>query len=192
MELDQRVKALEYELKILKNEIQRTLLDIQEQVLIHYYPALRTDDTTPPADAIAQLSRAQSSPVSPAAPAAAPVVATKKVSLDDLRSTPMAAPVTAGIDQSTMIRLAEWVNDTIHKLGSGRTARLVETYVGKGILDASTQVVLLRLTSLNKEPDPERVAVNDVLTCLLALDEALGRTPNVDEALILMEEANLG
>ncbi|MBP7690104.1 MAG: hypothetical protein KA765_19465 [Thermoflexales bacterium] len=54
MELDARVKALEYELKILKNEVQRTLLDIQEQVLIHYYPSLRSEDTTPPAEAVAQ------------------------------------------------------------------------------------------------------------------------------------------
>ena len=43
-ELEGRVKTLEYEMKILKNEIQRTLLDIQEQVLIHYYPSLRMED----------------------------------------------------------------------------------------------------------------------------------------------------
>lgn len=72
MELDERIKALECELKLLKNEIQRTLLDIQQHVLAHYYPTLRAEDTLPPADATAQLSRAQ---------AAAP---TKKVSLDDL------------------------------------------------------------------------------------------------------------
>jgi hypothetical protein len=47
MDLEQRVKALEYEIKILKNEIQRTLLDIQEQILIHYYPALRSEETGP-------------------------------------------------------------------------------------------------------------------------------------------------
>ena len=55
MELDARVKALEYELKILKNEIQRTLLDIQEQVLIQYYPSLRSEDITPPTEAVAQV-----------------------------------------------------------------------------------------------------------------------------------------
>ena len=47
MELEHRVKTLEHEIKILKNEIQRTLLDIQEQVLVHYYPALRTEDAVP-------------------------------------------------------------------------------------------------------------------------------------------------
>ncbi|MBI5302720.1 MAG: hypothetical protein HY868_11325 [Chloroflexi bacterium] len=47
MELEQRVKALEYEVKILKNDLQRTLLEIQEQVLLHYYPSLRADDSKP-------------------------------------------------------------------------------------------------------------------------------------------------
>ena len=46
-QLEQRVKALEYEMKILKNEIQRTLLDIQEQILVHYYPSLRTEEAGP-------------------------------------------------------------------------------------------------------------------------------------------------
>jgi hypothetical protein len=50
VELEQRVKTLEYEIKILKNEIQKTLLEIQEQVLNHYYPDLRTADPAPPAD----------------------------------------------------------------------------------------------------------------------------------------------
>jgi hypothetical protein len=45
VELEQRVKALEFELKILKNEIQRTLLEVQEQILIHYYPELRSEES---------------------------------------------------------------------------------------------------------------------------------------------------
>jgi phosphomevalonate kinase len=47
MTVEQRVKTLEYEMKILKNEVQQMLLDIQEQLLLHYYPSLRTDDTSP-------------------------------------------------------------------------------------------------------------------------------------------------
>ncbi len=48
MTLEQKVKTLEYEMKILKNEIQQTLLDIQEQLLLHYYPSLRTSESSPP------------------------------------------------------------------------------------------------------------------------------------------------
>jgi phosphomevalonate kinase len=47
MTVEQRVKALEYEMKILKNEMQQMLLDIQEQLLLHYYPSLRTDEVSP-------------------------------------------------------------------------------------------------------------------------------------------------
>lgn len=40
MSLEDRVQELEEELKVLKNEIRATLLDIEEQILVHYYPAL--------------------------------------------------------------------------------------------------------------------------------------------------------
>jgi hypothetical protein len=50
--LEQRIKTLEYEFKILKNEIQRSLLDIQEQVLSHYYPALRAEEAAPADDVV--------------------------------------------------------------------------------------------------------------------------------------------
>ncbi|MCA9918382.1 MAG: hypothetical protein KC445_10550 [Anaerolineales bacterium] len=40
MSLEDRVKELEEELKVLKNEIRATLLDIEEQILVHYYPSL--------------------------------------------------------------------------------------------------------------------------------------------------------
>ena len=70
MELEQRVKTLEYEMKILKNEVQRTLLDIQEQVLVHYYPALRTEESKPSEGTIQAIEALRSRPTGqPAAPA---------------------------------------------------------------------------------------------------------------------------
>lgn len=66
MKLETRVEALEHELKILKNEIQVTLLEIQEQILNHYYPELRAEDSAPPAGeaarraAVAQRAQAES------------------------------------------------------------------------------------------------------------------------------------
>lgn len=48
MNLESRLEKLEHEFKILKGEIQTTLLEIQEQILIHYYPTLRADDGVPP------------------------------------------------------------------------------------------------------------------------------------------------
>ena len=94
MELEQRVKALEYEMKILKNEVQRTLLDIQEQILVHYYPQLRIEESRPSDGTVAaveairqrqanQPSQAPAPEPQPAAPAVAPSI--KKVSLDEIR-----------------------------------------------------------------------------------------------------------
>jgi hypothetical protein len=211
MELDARVKALEYELKILKNEIQRTLLDIQEQVLIHYYPTLRSEDSAPPAEAVAQLA-ARPFPAAPPAETAAqiaartipagpppstPVPAIKKVSLDEIRAAqPTAVAITpkasGSVDQATMVKLLEWVNDSIARLGSKRTSSLIETCVARAILDNDTKAILLRLTSMNQQPDPAQVPANDALTMFLRLDEVLGRAAEIDEALTVVDEAGLG
>jgi hypothetical protein len=48
MKIENRVEALEVELKILKSEIQVTLLEIREQVLNHYYPELRAEEPSRP------------------------------------------------------------------------------------------------------------------------------------------------
>jgi hypothetical protein len=45
MDLEHRVKALEEELDILKNQIQATLFEIQEQILSNAYPELRAEGT---------------------------------------------------------------------------------------------------------------------------------------------------
>lgn len=58
MSLETRVEILEHELKILKNEIERTLLEIQNQVLVHYYPSLRAEDSAPPKDLLPLLESA--------------------------------------------------------------------------------------------------------------------------------------
>ena len=74
MDLEQRVKTLEYEIKILKADVQRTLLDIQEQVLVHYYPALRTEEEKPSEGTIQAIealrSRQTPRPTEPTATAA--------------------------------------------------------------------------------------------------------------------------
>ncbi|MFZ0546695.1 MAG: hypothetical protein WAM60_14710, partial [Candidatus Promineifilaceae bacterium] len=44
-------------MKILKNQIQSTLLDVQEQVLIHYYPALRAENSEPLTDSLRPSGR---------------------------------------------------------------------------------------------------------------------------------------
>lgn len=99
MSLETRVETLEHELKILKNEIERTLLEIQNQVLIHYYPSLRAEDATPPKELLPLLESAFTEVDEPASPLAkrpseaegtpAPPPKTKEVSLTDIKRKPM-------------------------------------------------------------------------------------------------------
>ncbi len=65
MSLEDRVETLEHELKILKNEIESTLLEIQNQVLVHYYPAFRAEEPAPPKERLPLGG--------PPAPTAAPI-----------------------------------------------------------------------------------------------------------------------
>lgn len=79
MALEDRVRELEEELKVLKNEIQTTLLDIQEQILSHYYPSLypsaNKEANLAQVNVARQTAEAAAPPTAPAAmpTAAAPV-----------------------------------------------------------------------------------------------------------------------
>ena len=201
MELEQRVKALEYEMKILKNEVQRTLLDIQEQVLIHYYPALRADDSVPSEGTMQSLESIRErrasmggTTVSAEAPASPRV---KQVSLEEIRAVERdnsASPRPAEeADEISILQLSGWVGSSAKRIGGQRTAKLIETCVDKGWIAVDSMNVLLRLASMGSDDGiPETVAVNEILGALLKLSQLLGRGGDVEEALTLIEEANLG
>jgi hypothetical protein len=193
VELEQRIKSLEYEMKILKNEIQRTLLDIQEQVLIHYYPALRTEEP-------AQGNGSRPAPEGDrgrSAPAPSSALVARKVSLDEIRAAQSenaaAGPRSnGGADQTTAVRLSEWVSSHAPKIGGASLGKIVEACAGRGLITPQTQALMLRLASLHGEAAPGKVNVNDVVTALLKLNELLGRAADLEEALSLIEEAGLG
>ncbi len=204
-QLEQRVKALEYELKIIKNQVQRTLLDIQEQVLIHYYPSLRAEEETPTEGILQSLEairrEKQAAGEAPNPPGAQPEV--KMVSLGNVKAgqeeTPgslegeVSSPSEGGEDQSRIMELSGWVSSTAQKIGGERTGRLIQACTNKGIIAPDIEVSLLRLTGLiSVDSAPEQVAVNEILGALLKLNELLGRGSDVEEALSIIEEANLG
>ncbi len=233
--LEQRVKTLEYELKILKNEIQKTLLEIQEQVLVHYYPTLRAEESNPGEEIRQTFENLQQKKGSPAelvaapkpksvvaepAPAAAPAMM-KAVSLDDLRRGPAAAPAAAQPaavagenaapgeqeaqgpqalvspvspeEQAIAVALSAWVSNTAEKLGGERLGKLLEVCAQRRVVGPQYGDLLKRLSVFaNGTAGPERVPVNDFLQALLKLDEALGRQPDVDRALSLIEEMKVG
>lgn len=201
MELEQRVKALEYDMKILKNEIQRTLLDIQEQILIHYYPSLRTEETAPSEGIIQALEsvRAKRRDL----PQEAPASPIKRVSLEEIGGEqeesnapdeePVAAQSTTDTDKDIVVRLSGWVSSTARKIGGERTGKLIQAYTNRGIISSELESPLLRLVGLITDDEaPKKVAVNEVLKAVLHLNELLGRDSNAEEALSLIEEAELG
>lgn len=195
MELEQRIKALEYEMKILKNEIQRTLLDVQEQILIHYYPALRADDSSPSEGTIQSLESIRERRA--ALDRALDPSPTKKVTLQEIRGKPQeaqASSTTAALSgQDPILKLSGWVSESVKKIGGKRTGNLIEECTNREWLPSGSKNVLLRLASLgNAENDPKQVAINEILGLLLKLNKLLGRDGNVEEALTLIEEANLG
>ena len=214
-QLEQRVKTLEYEIKILKNEVQRTLLDIQEQILVHYYPTLRSESQAPTEGTIQsieeirqkkeQLGGDQGGSRSSAGPS--PTVASrvtnslmKEVTVEEAREQ-----VSPGGDgqtdvgeieskqQDEMVILSGWVSSTAKKIGKDPTSTLVRAYVERDILSLHVEQPLLRLVGLIDQSDtPDNVAVNDVLRAVMKLDELLGRDSDIDEALSIIEQANLG
>jgi hypothetical protein len=93
MSLETRVETLEHELKILKNEIESTLLEIQNQVLIHYYPSLRAEELTPPKELLTLRERSTQAGPQPKESAdppllrdnQKPLVKTKELSLSAIK-----------------------------------------------------------------------------------------------------------
>ncbi len=104
MSLENRVETLEHELKILKNEIESTLLEIQNQVLIHYYPAFRAEESVTSRDQL-PFVKVPASVKSPAAQGNEPANShpemdvayvlpkTQEVSLDAINGKPNKSPL---------------------------------------------------------------------------------------------------
>ncbi len=206
MELDKRIKALEYEMKILKNEIQRTLLDVQEQILLHYYPSLRSEEggssgvmqsVQSVQESLGKMDQPPSEPAEPAEPAEP--VAVRHTSLDEVRggggggSSPEQPGAAQEGGAADMEKLSPWAGTCVEKIGAERTGRLLEACGNRGVLDAETKAALSRVVSESKDENPPQVvAVNDTLGLILNLYQLMGRPTDVEEALSTIEEAGLG
>ena len=236
--LDQRVKALEYEIKILKNEIQRTLLDVQEQILVHYYPDLRSeggsadqegamhaieaiatkkaqmDSTAKVAQKAAAAKAKAAAPPEPIAPVV-PVmpelaaeldddeddansqVVIKPISLDQVRASGDSAPTGSGAVEAAshdqVAALSAWTTDTVSHIGAERTVTIIASAVRRGMVPADSQVFLERLAAMGDDANvPEKLAINHVLNAVLGLQQAAGQETNPEDAINLIDEANLG
>lgn len=180
MALEDRVKALEQEMKVLKNEIQSTLLDIQEQVLIHRYPSLRAEESLPPEGVMRSLESTSEE---------------RKGKPKEALTSPegqLSSRSKKGVPRPPFAELVGWVSDSVERIGGQRTREAIEIYANGGYLAPEVRDILLQFISLSDEEDaPEKVEMKEVRDILLKLNKVLGHE-TVEVAPSPIEEETLG
>jgi hypothetical protein len=198
MTLEERVKALEDELSILKNQIQSTLLDIQEQILVSRYPTLRSQDpasggTRPPCDngshrrapAFAgvqtvflkdqeQEATLEQEALQEALDTEEAAEASDSALTSSGRSPAPQAAAAGKASAAPLAELTTWVGSSVERIGKERTRKAIEIYAQGGYLAAETKDMLLQLLSLaDQEVHPEQIGFGDVVSSLSELNTVL-------------------
>lgn len=178
MALEDRIKVLEDEIAILKGQIHTTLLEIHEQILNHYYPELRADNSglpeapgsTRPARALGfvGLQRVTLEDPAPAAAEqdqarAATAQATPRPDSENRASWPV------------VVQLMKWASDSVERIGAERTAKALEICAQGGCLAPGIQDMLLRFIALSDEGTaPATVGLRAIAEALSELNDILG------------------
>lgn len=157
MDLEQRVQLLEQELEILKNQIQHTLVDIQETVLSQTYPSLRAEVSAPVVELrpvetpILSTITSNDSPSQngnskgpvPPTDATSPIV--RRVSFGDITHPPdqQTVPMRRKSEKSPAQRLETWAIKRINRIGVEQTRWQVYQYADQGRVSAKARDYLL-------------------------------------------------
>ena len=200
MSLEKRVETLEHEMKILKNEIESTLLEIQNQILIHYYPTLRAENPSLPkgvspfSDAPFAEKREEIQGQDPES-----LLKTKEISLNEIKGKPKPAPMLrteqptppkaesatwpeATISPAGLTYLAKWVNDAVEKLGKEHTQKMVESHAGAEYCTPEVKDLLLQFILLSDvKNSPKQVETKEVMDALLKLNKVLDQVARAGE-----------
>lgn len=203
--LEQRIKTLEYEIKILKNEIQRTLLDIQEQVLSHYYPELRSasgslEDAAKVAyEQVREKKKGMAGDEPEPAPAPVVVAAPAATAAATAGGNGNGGNGNGGGDapgempHTLIVALSSWAHKTITKTGQERTSKLVETCADRSWIRADIADFIRKLIAMEEAgAPPELPPTNELLQAVIDLCKHLGRNCSMDDAISVIDEAKLG
>jgi len=192
MNLENRVETLEHELKILKSEIEGTLLEIQNQVLIHYYPELRAQDSATAQEmSMALPIRTKPSktapseatpPQPPAPPTAGATMQMREVTLreveDDhgLTATSSLAAVDKLLGPVALAHLAKWANSAVAQVGKAQTTAVVEAYTDADACTDEVKAALMQLILLcQEEAAPSPVDTNALMQISFKLNQLFGQ-----------------
>lgn len=193
MDLEKRVQRLEDDVNILKNQVRNTLLDIQEQLSVHYHPSLRSKRAQRAA------RDASSAPKDVEEPEDAPCAEhdddsgppkVKRVSLEEIRHAPRegvaapegvppaadaARPKTEGrADTGLYTELLQWASASIDTIGPEHTRRILETYASDGHLAPGLAESVIRLAALSSStPTDREPSLQETLEALRTLNEVL-------------------
>ncbi|MCB9420343.1 MAG: hypothetical protein H6667_11080 [Ardenticatenaceae bacterium] len=181
MELERRVKTLEQEMKILKNQIQTTLREIQEQILIHYYPSLRSDSYVEKTKEESRPAEFEGDPDNGSF-ASKPKV--KMVSLDEIRQRkaqvvqPSETENGNGRTEQTigndMAELARWMGENVIELGAEKTGRMIEMKVEDGSISPAAKDKLFQLLGMFDDGDLDEGLVREMVDTFLRLNKLSG------------------
>jgi hypothetical protein len=202
MAIEDRIKALEDESKVLKNVIQATLLDIQKEILTHYY-ALEVEDREVSAGDAGWERDQNTRPVHErgVSPGQADEEADEsaRLSTQDAISRPGLSKQGRGRSclqdrevWATVARLLIWLSESVSDIGRERIAKSIKMYGAFGYISPEMQKVLMALIAFSREGDhPEHLSIKQLLEKLAELSNILndgGQPVNLNHILALVEE----
>jgi len=202
MAIEDRIKALEDESKVLKNVIQATLLDIQKEILTHYYASEPSEGEATAGNAGWQRERSTGMPspegVRPSKDneKASGTMAEAGGELP-FRSTATGQELDHVCLQdreiwATVAKLLIWLSESVSELGRERVAKTIKMYGAYGYISPEMQKVLMALIAFSREEtQPEQFGLKHLLEKLAELSNILsigGQPVNLNHILALVEE----